>query len=52
MGCPENLVIVATRLLVEEVGPWLLSATDVLLSVHTLRVLYLAARNLFRFRRR
>ena len=30
MGCPENLVIVATRLLVGEVGPWLLSAADVL----------------------
>ena len=52
MGCPENLAIVATRLLVEEVGPWLLSATDVLLSVDTLLVLYLAARNPIRVRRR
>ena len=50
MGCPVDLAIGATQLLVEEVGPLLWCAMDVLLSVDTLRVLYLAARYLFRFR--
>ena len=52
MGCPEDLVTLATLLLVEEVGLWLLSAADVLLSVDTFRFRHLVARNLFRFRRR
>ena len=50
MGCPEDLAIGATQLLAGEVGPLLWCAMDVLLSVDTLRVLYLAARYLFRFR--
>ena len=50
VGCPVDLAIGATQLLVEEAGPLLWCAMDVLLSVDTVHVLYLASRYHFRFR--
>ncbi len=50
MGCPVDLAIGTTQLLVEEAGLLLWCATDVLLSVDTLHVLHLAVRYHFRFR--
>jgi hypothetical protein len=49
MGCPESLVIGATRLLVEEVGPLILSATDVLMSVSTCFVYHRVTSRHFRY---
>ncbi len=49
MGCPESLVIGATRLLVQEVGLLILSATDVLMSVGTYFVHYRVMSRHFRY---